>query len=66
MKHYETEVSIDDLLVIITGEGKTATIVIPIKDHDALAKAIEQLLNEAYQDGRAAGRGTPSPTSGDS
>lgn len=59
MKNYAADVSNDDLLVIITGTDKSATIVIPINDREALARAIEELLNAAYLDGKAAGRERP-------
>lgn len=61
MKSYQVEVSDDDLLVVITGNEKSKTIVIPIADDEALAKAIEDLLKEAYLEGKADGRTQPPP-----
>lgn len=61
MKSYQVEVSDDDLLIVITGDEKSKTIVIPISDDEALAKAIEDLLKEAYFDGKAEGRASTPP-----
>jgi len=57
MRTYQVEATNDDVVVVITGDEKSKTIVIPIPDHEALAKAIEDLLKEAYLDGKAEGRG---------
>jgi hypothetical protein len=57
MKSYQVEASNDDLIVVITGDEKSKTIVIPVSDRDALATAIEELLKEAYLDGKTEGRG---------
>jgi hypothetical protein len=59
MKSYAADVSDDDLVVIVSGADKPTTIVIPIADHEALARAIEELLNATYLDGRAEGRERP-------
>lgn len=56
MKSYQVEVTNDDVVVIVTGSEKTTTIIIPVTDHEALAKAIEELLKEAYLEGKAEGR----------
>jgi len=57
MRAYQVEATNDDVLVVITGDEKSKTIAIPITDHEALAKAIEELLKEAYLDGKTEGRG---------
>jgi len=61
MKSYEVELSNDDLLIIITGDEKSSTIIIPINDHEALAEAIEELLRHAYLDGKVEGRSASQP-----
>jgi hypothetical protein len=57
MRSYQAEATNDDLIVVITGDEKSKTIAIPITDHEALARAIEDLLKEAYLDGKSEGRG---------
>ncbi len=57
MRTYQVEADNDDMVVVVTGEEKSKTIAIPITDHEALARAIEDLLKEAYLDGKTEGRG---------